>query len=110
LTESQKTGVFGSSRVASRSREAREDEGIFGGRKFGVGVSMLSDAAIRRIKAPEKPTKLADAKGLFLLLQPTGSKLRRMKYRIGGREKLLSFGAYPEVSLSDARDSAEGTS
>ncbi|NKI96617.1 integrase [Rhizobacter sp. SG703] len=44
-----------------------------------------------------------DAGGLFLLVQPTGSKLWRLKYRFGGKEKLLALGAYPEVGLRDAR-------
>ena len=47
--------------------------------------------------------KLADALGLFLLVQPSGGKLWRLKYRVDGREKKLGFGTYPEVSLSDAR-------
>jgi integrase len=51
-----------------------------------------------------KPYKLADGDGLFLLVKPNGSKLWRMKYRFAGKEKLLSFGAYPEVSLAGARE------
>jgi integrase len=51
-----------------------------------------------------KSYKLADGGGLFLLVQPSGSKLWRMKYRFGGKEKLLSFGAYPEISLTAARE------
>lgn len=42
--------------------------------------------------------------GLFLLLKPNGSRLWRLKYRIEGREKLLSLGIYPDVSLKVARD------
>ncbi|HVK80688.1 MAG TPA: integrase arm-type DNA-binding domain-containing protein [Verrucomicrobiae bacterium] len=63
----------------------------------------LTDVAIRNAKPREKPYKLADASGLFLLVQPSGGKLWRLKYRIDGREKKLGFGTYPEVSLSDAR-------
>lgn len=56
------------------------------------------------IKASEgKPGKLADGGGLFLLTKEGGSRLWRMKYRVGGKEKLLSFGAYPEVTLAEAR-------
>ena len=51
----------------------------------------------------DKAYKLADSGGLFLLVQPNGSKLRRMKHRFNGNEKLLSSGAYPETSLSAAR-------
>ena len=64
----------------------------------------LSDSKIKTIKATDKPFKLADERGLFLLVRPTGGKLWRLKYRIDGKEKLLSFGVYPEVSLADARE------
>src|SRR5437763_838808 len=61
----------------------------------------LSDTAIRNAKPKAKPWKLADAKGLYLLITPGGSKLWRVKYRFLGKEKKLSFGAYPEISLSE---------
>jgi integrase len=64
----------------------------------------LSDSKIKTIKPTDKQFKLADERGLFILVRPTGSKLWRFKYRIGGKEKLLSFGTYPEVSLADARE------
>ena len=67
----------------------------------------LSDAAIRRKSNVEKPTKLADGHGLYLLVNPTGSKLWRLKYRIAGKEKTLSIGSYPDVSLADAREKAQ---
>ena len=63
----------------------------------------LTDVAIRNAKPGVKPTKLADGAGMFLLVTPAGGKLWRLKYRIDGREKLLAIGAYPEISLSDAR-------
>ncbi|OHD02963.1 MAG: integrase [Sphingopyxis sp. RIFCSPHIGHO2_01_FULL_65_24] len=63
----------------------------------------LSDIAIRNAKPREKPFKMGDSLGLFLLVQPSGGKLWRLKYRIHGREKKLSLGQYPEISLSDAR-------
>ncbi|WP_168562379.1 integrase arm-type DNA-binding domain-containing protein [Rhizobacter sp. SG703] len=63
----------------------------------------LTDTAIRNAKSAPKPVKMFDAGGLFLLVQPTGSKLWRLKYRFGGKEKLLALGAYPEVGLRDAR-------
>jgi len=59
---------------------------------------------IRRTKATERPCKLFDGGGLFLLVKPNGSRLWRMKYRFAGKEKLLALGAYPEVSLKNARD------
>jgi hypothetical protein len=64
----------------------------------------LSDTKIKTIKPIDKPFKLADERGLFLLVQPSGGKLWRLKYRIDGKEKLLSFGTYPDVSLADARE------
>lgn len=64
----------------------------------------LSDTAIRTAKPGEKPQKLYDANGLFLLLTPSGGKWWRFKYRIGGKEKLLSLGTYPEISLKEARE------
>jgi integrase len=63
----------------------------------------LTDIAIRNAKAAAKPYKLGDALGLFLLVQPTGGKLWRLKYRVDGREKKLGIGTYPEISLADAR-------
>jgi len=63
----------------------------------------LTDTAIRRSRPTEKPYKLADGKGLYLLVNPSGSKLWRWKYRHEGKEKLMPFGAYPDVSLADAR-------
>ena len=63
----------------------------------------LSDIAARNAKPEPKQRKLADEKGLFLLVHSNGSKYWRLKYRIGGIEKLLALGVYPEVSLADAR-------
>jgi integrase len=67
----------------------------------------LSDASIRNAKAGPKPVKLSDGGGLFLLLNPNGSRLWRLKYRFAGKEKLMAFGAYPDVSLKDARESRD---
>ncbi|PLK47042.1 integrase arm-type DNA-binding domain-containing protein [Uliginosibacterium sp. TH139] len=64
----------------------------------------LSDTAVRNAKPSDKPVKMADEKGLFLLLTPAGGKWWRIKYRYGGKEKLLSLGTYPDVSLKEARD------
>ncbi|EPE98647.1 phage integrase [Rhizobium grahamii CCGE 502] len=58
---------------------------------------------IKKAKASEKPKKLADSGGLYILLAPSGSKLWRLKYRYNGSEKLLSIGPYPEISLLEAR-------
>lgn len=64
----------------------------------------LTDTAIRNAKPKGKSYKLADGFGLYLLVNPTGSRLWRMKYRIEGREKLLSIGSYPAVPLAKARE------
>jgi len=64
----------------------------------------LSDTAIRNAKPAGKPQKLADGGGLYLLLNPNGSRWWRLKYRIRGKEKLLSLGTYPDTGLKEARD------
>ncbi len=64
---------------------------------------MLSDRAIRTSKPREKPYKLYDGSGLHVLVQPSGSKLWRLKYRFAGKEKLISFGSYPDLTLASAR-------
>lgn len=66
----------------------------------------LTDTAIRAAKPSEKQQKLFDGSGLFLLVFPNGSKVWRFKYHFQGREKLISLGAYPAVTLRDARDKA----
>ena len=63
----------------------------------------LTDVAIRQAKPREKPYKMGDSLGLFLLVQPTGGKYWRIKYRINGKEKKLAIGAYPDVGISEAR-------
>jgi len=72
---------------------------------------MLTDAQVRNAKSSATPYKLADGGGLFLLVQPRGGKLWRLKYRIDGREGLFAVGKYPAMSLADARrerDAARG--
>ena len=64
----------------------------------------LTDTAIKKAKPGDKPVKLSDGKGLYLLVSPAGSKLWRWKYRVLGKEKVMSLGAYPDVSLAQARD------
>ena len=63
----------------------------------------LTDVAIRNAKPRDKVFKLADSGGLYLQINPTGSKLWRLKYRVDSKEKKLSIGAYPDFSLSEAR-------
>jgi integrase len=68
---------------------------------------MLSDVSIRKAKPALKPVKLFDERGLYLLVTPAGGKLWRLKYRFDRKEKLLAFGAYPDVSLAEARNRRE---
>ena len=63
----------------------------------------LTDAKIRQQKQEDKPVRLFDSGGLYLEVSPSGGKLWRYKYRFGGKEKRLSLGKYPEVSLKDVR-------
>ncbi|WP_051284196.1 tyrosine-type recombinase/integrase [Desulforegula conservatrix] len=67
-------------------------------------TSGLTDVKVKSSKPADKAYKLFDGDGLFLYVSPSGGKLWRMKYRFEGKEKLLSFGAYPTVSLADARE------
>lgn len=64
---------------------------------------MLTDAKVRSAKPRTKPYKVADANRLFLLVAPSGGKLWRWNYTYDGKNKTMAFGAYPLVSLSDAR-------
>ncbi|MCL2872600.1 MAG: tyrosine-type recombinase/integrase [Betaproteobacteria bacterium] len=68
----------------------------------------LHDIDIRNAKPKNKPYKLPDGNGLFLLIKPNGAMLWRLRYRHGGKEKMLSLGAYPEVSLEKARKRRDG--
>jgi integrase len=63
----------------------------------------LTDTKVKAVKPAEKDFKLYDEKGLFLLVKANGSKYWRAKYTLGGKEKLLALGVYPEVTLKDAR-------
>tara|TARA_R110001583_G_C5671067_1_gene411140 strand:+ start:11392 stop:12636 length:1245 start_codon:yes stop_codon:yes gene_type:complete len=68
----------------------------------------LTDTAIRQAKAAEKPYKMTDGDGLFLLVQPSGGKLWRFDYRINGKRRTLAIGAYPAVTLAAARKALVG--
>jgi integrase len=63
----------------------------------------LTDRTVKATKTQDKAYKAWDTGGLFLLVAPTGGRLWRFKYRVDGKEKLLALGAYPDVSLKDAR-------
>jgi hypothetical protein len=63
----------------------------------------LTETAIRNAKPSPKPIKLSDDEGIFVLVQPSGGKLWRFKYRFTGKEKELSLGRHPDVSFREAR-------
>ena len=67
----------------------------------------LTDTSARQAKATEKAYKLTDGNGLYLMVNPNGSKLWRWKYRTGGKEKLMALGLFPDVSLTEARDARD---
>ncbi|SDI04775.1 protein of unknown function [Nitrosomonas sp. Nm132] len=77
-------------------------------RKTDTPRKPLSAVAISKAKPKDKPYKLADEKGLFLLIHPNGGKYWRLKYRHDGKEKMLALGVYPDVSLADARERRDG--
>lgn len=68
----------------------------------------LNDAKIRSLKPSAKPFKVSDSHGLYLLVNPGGSRLWYLKYRINGKESRLGLGAYPDVSLAYARQQRDG--
>ncbi|MDQ7069289.1 MAG: tyrosine-type recombinase/integrase [Rhodobacterales bacterium] len=67
----------------------------------------LNDAKIRNLKSKEKPYKVGDFDGLFILVKVSGAKSWRFKYRIDGKEKLLVIGDYPAISLLQARQARD---
>ena len=67
----------------------------------------LTDREIRALKPGARPFKMGDARGLYLEVTPAGGKLWRMKYRIHGKEKRVALGAYPDVSLAEARNKCD---
>lgn len=69
----------------------------------------LTDVQIRKALPRDKAWKLADAGGLYVLISPSGSKLWKHKPRINGKEQKLSYGAYPLVSLKEARQKRDET-
>ena len=64
----------------------------------------LTELAIKNRKPSDKPIKMPDERGLFLLIHPNGSKYWRLRYSFEGRERLLALGVYPDVSLAEARE------
>jgi integrase len=70
----------------------------------------LTELEVKRAKATDKPKKLSDRDGLYLLVQPNGAKYWRLDYSFAGKRKTLALGVYPTVSLSDARTSLNDAS
>lgn len=66
----------------------------------------LTDTRLRALKPKDKPYKVTDERGLYVEVTPTGGKLWRFRYRIGGAQKKLCIGSYPDISLKQARDAA----
>lgn len=71
--------------------------------KLGVCLP-LTDAKVKSLKPRDKPYKVSDFDGLYALVNTSGTKLWRFKYRYQGKEKLLSFGKYPYTTLQNARN------
>lgn len=67
----------------------------------------LTDTKVRSAKPEEKEYSLVDGDGMFLLIHPNGSKYWRFRFRFGGKQHLMAFGVYPEISLADARQKRE---
>ncbi len=70
-------------------------------------IQPLTDIRIRNAKPTSKAQRIFDGSGLYLEVSPSGGKLWRMKYRIGGKERLLSIGMYPTIGLAEARNKRE---
>jgi integrase len=68
---------------------------------------MLTNAAVKAARPKARAYKLFDERGLFLFIAPTGLRAWRMKFRMGGKEQLLSLGHWPMLSLDEAREAAE---
>lgn len=70
-------------------------------------IMALTDAKIRALKPKSKAYKVGDFEGLYVQVTPAGSKLWNVKYRLDGKERKLSLGAYPAISLAQARQAKE---
>ncbi|MES2676880.1 MAG: tyrosine-type recombinase/integrase [Pseudomonadota bacterium] len=65
---------------------------------------MINDITIKNAKPKDKPYKLTDGEGMYLMVHPNGGKYWRLRYKISGKEKTLALGTYPMISLGEARD------
>jgi integrase len=74
--------------------------------RFSNMADKLTDLRIRNAKPGPKPYKISGGHGLCVFVMPTGAKYFRLRYRFAGKEKMLSLGVYPEVSLKEAQAAA----
>ena len=97
----------GPNHVQSHAIASSSFDGTFGGippnSRIRYHHMSLTDVRIKKEKPSAKPFKLSDERGLYLLINPNGSKLWRYQYRFLGKQKLLSIGAYPDIGLGEAR-------
>jgi hypothetical protein len=66
--------------------------------------SGLTAAWVKRARPKDKPYKLSDRDGLYLLIEPTGTRVWRMNYRLRGKQRTITFGRWPELLLAEARE------
>lgn len=99
-------GILGQWRALAVGRQPGRGGGNYGGtRQLRTGVTpVLTDNSIRSAKPREKPYKMGDSGGLFILVHPSGARWWCFKFRVAGKEKLLSFGVNPDVPLKLARE------
>ena len=69
-----------------------------------MAINKLSDSQIRNVRPREKVFRIQDGLGLYLEVTPTGNRWWRFKYAYGGKEKRVSLGVYPQITLKDARE------
>lgn len=79
----------------------------YGVRTASSNTVPLTDTRIRSLKPKERAYKLSDGAGLHLEVRPTGARLWRFRYRLAGKENMFAIGAYPEVSLAEAREARD---
>lgn len=69
----------------------------------------LNDSKIRKLKPSSRLVKLSDSHGLYLLVNPGGSRIWYLKHRFSGKESHIGLGTYPELSLAEAQQQRDGT-
>jgi hypothetical protein len=92
-----------SASVASRQGAGGRKRQLYLHAPIRYPYALTEIGIIRKLKSATKAVKVFDSGGLYLLVNPNGSRYWRLKYRIGGKEKLISLGTYPTTSLKDAR-------